>query len=108
MVWFGGALQVSDTVISKYCTQTDLAATLLTQMGTDHSAYPWSRDIFNANASNGAFYVFNDGISHIDPQGLTVYDHQSKSMLLTGSPASEKEILCKAHLQHAYEDYLNK
>ncbi len=109
MVWFGGALAVRDTVISKHCSQTDLATTLLNQLDMDHTSYAWSRDILNPQSSDGSFYVFNEGIALIDSTGSTIYDHQSGHLLDSSAWAFvEKKALCKAHLQAAYADFLNK
>ncbi len=109
MLWFGGALNVKDTVVSRYCSQTDLASTLLGLTDMENHAFNWSRDIFNAQNQEGAFYVYNDGISFVDTDGVTIYDHQSGDLLEASTDSSREKIkLCKAHLQYAYQDYLNK
>ena len=109
MLWFGGALQVRDTVINRYCSQTDVARTLGLQLGFDVADYPWSRDIFASQYFDGAFYVFNQGISLIQPQGQLIYDAAGTRLLDSTDYANPTNIeLAKSHLQATYADYLNK
>ncbi len=109
MLWLGGALELKDTVITKYCSQTDLAKTLLNQINIDDDKYIWSRDIFDNGSKEGAFYVFNDGISFIDHQGITIYDYQSKAVMESSTKVSASRLaLTKSHLQTTYQDYLDK
>jgi phosphoglycerol transferase MdoB-like AlkP superfamily enzyme len=109
MLWFGGALQVKDTVVNRFCSQTDLVKTLNHQLGFRSYQYPWSRNIFAPNYFDGAFYVFNEGISLIQPQGQLIYDATGGHVLDSTAFATQDKIdLVKAHLQSTYGDYLNK
>ncbi|MDO5751306.1 MAG: LTA synthase family protein, partial [Rothia sp. (in: high G+C Gram-positive bacteria)] len=46
IIWTGGAVK-GHKVIDRLCNQSDLAATLLGQLGLDHSYFPLSRDVLS-------------------------------------------------------------
>lgn len=73
MLWTGGAVK-RPAVIDTYASQTDIAATLLAQMGIAHDDYPFSRDIFDPRLPKFGYYVFNDGFGVIDTDGATIFD----------------------------------
>lgn len=75
MIWTGGALRTSPLSVAEYASQSDLAATLLGQMGIGHSDFKFSRDIFDATLPKFGYYVFNDGFGIVDPHGATVWDN---------------------------------
>jgi len=109
MLWLGGALSLKDSIIVKTCSQTDVAKTLLSQTRMNSAPFEWSRDIFNSNSTSGAFYVFNEGVGYIKDHQQLVYDHPSGNLLQrTDNITDEEVVLLKAHLQVAYQDYLNK
>lgn len=109
MLWLGGALAVKDSIISKTCAQTDLPRTILTQLVLDHNEFLWSKDIFNPHTTSGAFYVFNEGIGFVDGDETVIYDHPSQHLLARTPGIDDSKItLAKAHLQFAYQDYLDK
>ena len=74
MIWTGGAI-IGPRQLTALCNQTDLAATLLAQMGIDHSAFTFSRNVTSTDYRRQmAFHTFNNGFSIIDSTGFTVYD----------------------------------
>jgi len=74
LLWIGGAVK-GPKVITKFCNQTDLAATLLTQMGIKHDEFTFSRDILDQSYTKPfAFHSYNNGFSIIDSTGFTAYD----------------------------------
>ena len=73
MLWTGGAVR-HPAVVDTYASQTDIAATLLTQMGIAHDDYLFSRDIFDPRLPKFGYYVFNNGFGVIDTDGATVFD----------------------------------
>jgi len=109
MLWLGGALKVQDIVISKTCSQTDIASTLLNQLKMDASQFVWSRDIFNQFTPSGSFYVYDEGVAYVDGSDQVIYDFPSNELISRTRSITDKEVeLCKAHLQLSYQDYLNK
>ncbi len=73
MAWTGGAVK-EPAVVETYASQCDLAATLLSQMGIDHSAFPFSKDIFNPAAPHYGYWSFNNGFGFIDAKGEVIFD----------------------------------
>ena len=73
MAWTGGAVK-EPAVVETYSSQCDLAATLLSQMGIDHSAFPFSKDIFNPAAPHYGYWSFNNGFGFIDAEGEVIFD----------------------------------
>lgn len=102
MVWIGGAVK-SPRVISQYCNQTDLAATLLGQMGLPHDAFTFSRDVLSPNYTRQfAFHCYNNGFSIADSTGFTVYDLTSQKTVKGQSTDAVR--LGKAILQTTSKD----
>ena len=78
MIWTGGAVK-SPRTVERLCTQSDLAATLLGQMGLPHGDFTFSRDIFSTNyARPFALHTHADGFAIITPAGFSTYDLQSQ------------------------------
>lgn len=86
MIWLGGALEAPRTS-EEYASQIDIAATLLGQMGIDHSDFAYSKDIFDARLPKFGYYTFNDGFGVVDAAGSVVYDCTSATVLDAGNPA---------------------
>ena len=131
MLWLGGALCVRDTVITRICGQTDLAATLLNQVKIDSKDFTWSRDVLNPDTPSGVFYTFNDGVGYIDDRGCLLYDHTGQTFFefqVSGfrfqvdttlirddeairSPSDADSLrisLARAYLQDVYRDFLKR
>lgn len=73
MLWLGGAISKA-CVVDNYCSQTDLAATLLSQLDIDHSHFTMSRNIFAPEAEQFGYYTFNNGFGVVNSSGATIYD----------------------------------
>lgn len=74
MIWLGGAVE-RPMVVGEYASQIDLCATLLGQMGLDHSDFDYSKDIFGvAPPRKFAYWTFNDGFGVADASGVVVFD----------------------------------
>ena len=105
MLWLGGAVK-QPMKIDKIMNQADLAATLLGQLGMDHSSFTFSRNVLGSDYTYPfAFYSFNNGFSFRDSTGVTVFDNNSESILLEEPAGSEQRInKGKAILQSVYDD----
>ncbi|MGI9543917.1 MAG: LTA synthase family protein [Cyclobacteriaceae bacterium] len=109
MLWLGGALQTTDTLVHQVASQTDLPATLLHQLNLGSQHYPWSRDIFHPQTKAFSPFVFNHGIGFIQKDGFYAYDQEGKVLLHRDPKVSNAAILAgKAHLQVLFQDYLDK
>jgi len=97
MVWVGGAIR-EPRIISTLCNQSDLAATLLAQLGLRHDEFAFSRDVLSEsythptavnNYSNAQWIV--DSTGHVgydfDGQRFTVDDCRDSQQLLRVSKA---------------------
>ena len=74
MLWVGGAVS-KPRRISHLCNQSDLAATLLGQLGLPHDEYTFSRDILSSNYHRPtASHTYNNGITIYDTTGFMAYD----------------------------------
>ncbi|MBQ9137078.1 MAG: LTA synthase family protein [Alistipes sp.] len=99
MLWLGGAVK-EPRVVDAYCSQSDLAATLLQQLGVDHSQFTLSRDIFAADYQSFGYYTFNNGFGVVDSLSTTIYDCTTESVI-TGEGGSQEQI-GKTMLQTTY------
>lgn len=105
MLWLGGAVKGAMKV-NKIMNQADLAATLLGQMGIDHSSFNFSRNVLGSDYKYPfAFYSYNNGFSFRDSTGVTVYDNDSKSVTIDYPSENLKRLdNGKAILQSVYDD----
>ncbi|MFA6769533.1 MAG: LTA synthase family protein, partial [Parabacteroides sp.] len=105
MLWIGGALK-SPAVITAFANQTDLAATLLGQLGLPHGGFTFSKDIFDRKVPKYAFYTYPNGFAFIDTTGVSVYDNEGNKILIEQPLAGSSERICKgkALLQTLYDD----
>lgn len=105
MLWLGGAVK-QPMKIDKLMNQADLAATLLGQLGLDHSSFAFSRNVLGSGYTYSfAFYSFNNGFSFRDSTGVTVFDNPSESILLDEpSGCADRVNKGKAILQSVYDD----
>jgi phosphoglycerol transferase MdoB-like AlkP superfamily enzyme len=109
LLLLGGALNVSDTVISKYGGQTDIAATLLTQMGLSTSDYKFSRNLLAADSLSYTYYNYHEGIGYVDDSCRIIYDLTSKHFINEKGPCNDiKRNRVKAILQNVWYDFANR
>ena len=81
MLWTGGAIR-GPRRIDTFCTQSDLAATLLSQLGISHDDYPFSRDIFSPlYVRPFAMHTHSDGFAVIDSTDFHAYDLNSQRVV---------------------------
>lgn len=105
MLWLGGALREGG-VVGQYASQSDVAATLLTELGIPCEEFRFSRDIFSPSTPKFGYWCFNDGFGVADQRGATLYDCTSDRVLEQSSSTSNDEHLKwgKTLLQSTYKD----
>lgn len=105
MVWTGGAV-ARHFEVGKTWSQSDIAATLLAQLGIDDGDFIFSRNVFNPLQQPMAFYTFNHGFGYLDASGATVWDRDTERALVTEGEegAGVREKRGKAILQTLMED----
>lgn len=104
-LWIGGAIK-APAVMDKYISQTDLAATLLSQLEINNDEFTFSKDFFGKDYTEFAYYTFNNGFGVIDSTGVTVYDNTVEVPLIEEPKTSSSIRLDKgkAILQTLYQD----
>ncbi len=105
MIWTGGAVE-APAVVDTYANQTDLAATLLSQLNIPHEDFTFSRDILTSGYPEYAFYTFPNGFGFIDSTGVSVYDNESDKPLTERPSEGSDQRLDKGKvlLQTLYDD----
>ena len=68
MLWLGGAVR-RPAVVETYGSQSDLAATLLAQLGIAHGDFLFSRDLFDPARPKFGYWCFNNGFGVADAGG---------------------------------------
>ena len=105
MIWIGGAVAVKDTVIHAICSQTDIAATLLSQLGIDCQKFIFSKDILSASPNNFAFFTFNEGFGFRSEKDDLIYNTVTNKYTRSVAGNSEIQQQAKAYLQLLYTDF---
>jgi phosphoglycerol transferase MdoB-like AlkP superfamily enzyme len=109
MLWLGGALQTDPFINSQTGSQTDLANTLLHQLGIYNKKFPFSKDLMNGETIPFAYYAFNNGFGFIKPEKKLVVDNISGKPLFQKGQYTQSDLEeGKAYLQYSFQDYLNK
>lgn len=105
MLWLGGAIK-QPMVIDKLMNQSDMAATLLAQLGISHKEFNFSRNVLGKNYKYPfAYYTYNNGFAFHDSTGTTLIDNNSgKTLIESPAPNERRTELGKAILQSSYDD----
>ncbi len=112
MLWIGGAVS-GHRVVTTLMNQSDMAATLLGQLGIGHADYTFSRDVFSTGYKYPfAFFTFKEGFGFADSTGHTVYDivgdkiseDSARSSRPDAAATARRLELGKAILQSFYDD----
>ena len=105
IIWTGGAVNGPMTV-DKIMSQTDLAATLLAQLGISHGDFEFSRNVLSADYRRPfAFYSFVNGFGMVDSTGVSVCDNVSGRVFYDVNPKGDasRVALGRAILQTLYD-----
>ena len=105
LIWIGGAVK-NRMIVSKTCSQVDLAATLLEQLNIDAASFRFSKDIFSDNYPEYAFYSYIDGFGLVQERDTAIYDCGANRVTY----ATDDNLIQagKAYLQLLYDDIANK
>lgn len=102
LLFVGGALKRTGNV-ETLISQSDIAATLLSQMNITHRQFPYSRNIFSSRYTSPCVYAtYPAGVMLTDERGFSMYDHQSGVFTSEADTLREKQL--KAILQDSYEN----
>jgi phosphoglycerol transferase MdoB-like AlkP superfamily enzyme len=105
MLWLGGAIK-EPMKVDKIMNQSDMAATLLAQLGMDHSMFPFSRNVLSSDyVYPFAFYSSGSVFAFRDSTGISAYDIKADCISYEEPSASSDRLMRgKAILQTAYDD----
>ena len=102
----GGAVR-EPRQIDKICNQTDLAATLLGQLGLPHEEFRLSRDVLSATYTHpSAVHTWQEGIYYKDDSGISVVNlltHPVSTFRESPHPSARRVNAAKALLQTSYK-----
>ena len=107
MIWTGGALRedVRGKQVEAIMSQTDLAATLLGQMGIKHDEYVFSHNVLGDYEYQFAFGSFNNGFVFRDSTGVTIYDNEAQKVAVESPSSSPSRLQYgRAILQTLYDE----
>ena len=106
MLWLGGAVR-QPAVVSRMMNQSDLAATLLAQLGLPVDKMTMSRNVLSPSYSTTppfAIHAFRNGINYFDTTEVTSYDCVSDQATgETTSPSEQQMQRLRAQLQFLYQ-----
>jgi phosphoglycerol transferase MdoB-like AlkP superfamily enzyme len=107
LLMIGGAVQ-KDSLITKFANQTDIANTLLAQLGRPNPAFTFSKDILSPSSKSFAVYFFNDGFGYVTPEQYFIYDNVGKQFLRTDGGGPEDLERSRSYEQILFTDYNSK
>ncbi len=103
LLLLGGAVS-QPMRIETLMSQTDIAATLLGQMGLPHDEFLFSRDVLaDTYIHPCALHTYNNGFIFRDPTGVTFYDNVSQKAI--DGHDLQREEKAKVILQTLYTDF---
>jgi phosphoglycerol transferase MdoB-like AlkP superfamily enzyme len=107
MLWLGGALNTHAIRVPVLAGQTDMAATLLSQLNVNSSTFTFSKNVFAKDVTPFATYIFQNGYGFVSPSGDDVYDFDLNDYLKQ-SADSVMKIRGKSYMQVLFDDFNNR
>ncbi len=105
----GGAVIPKDSLVTSYGSQTDLTATLLSQVGLDTQDFTFSKNLLDSTAVDFAFFDFSDGFGFVTPTNYEVYDNQMSQFIRRDDMSTAADTISgKAYLQKIAKDFHNR
>lgn len=104
MLWIGGAVR-EPRKMDILMNQSDIPATLLSQMGIRHDDYPWSRNVLSQTYTYPFVYCnYPAGMLFADSTGTSIYDIDGDAVMVEQPEDGGLRILrAKAILQTSYD-----
>lgn len=107
MLWIGGAVK-GPRRLHTLMNQSDIAATLLAQMGISHYGYPWSRNVFSPEYKPFVYCNYPTGFLYKDETGETLYDLSAQTPIPIGEPADEARLQKGLSILHSSYSLIQK
>ena len=104
LVMTGGALKLKG-INGTYASQIDIAATLLYQLGIDHSEYKFSKNILNPASPHFGYFTGPSFFGIVTPGNCLIYNCDANAVVSDDGTDKGKNIeRGKAFLQKLYDD----
>ncbi|MFP5081890.1 LTA synthase family protein [Pedobacter sp. JCM 36344] len=99
-------------VFDRVGSQSDLPATLLSQLALNTKEFRWSKNLLNPYVKSFAFFSWDDGMGFINNQQCVTFDNIGKVVLYNNKNGDEVKTattlkLAKSYLQVVYDAFLN-
>ncbi len=107
----GGALQPAarGRVVPLIGSQTDVAATLLRQLGLPAQQFVWSRDLLVPGARPWAYYCYTDGLGAVGPAGTVTFDNVGRRVTRRDATVPAEQLRWgQAMEQVSWADFLRR
>lgn len=109
ILFLGGAITKNGIENKKVGSQTDLAATLLGQVGYSTHNFIWSKNLLDSSVKQWSFFSFNNGFGYVEPGKTLVFDNVGKLLIEKSGEITDKELRKGRIIQQlTYQDYLDK
>ncbi|EOR94298.1 putative sulfatase [Arcticibacter svalbardensis MN12-7] len=113
LLFFGDVIkpEFRGVKINKVGNQTDIAATLLNQLGMDSNPYVWSKDLLHPKSPDFSFFNWDYGLGVINADQALSYETVGKSVIYKRNPGSKvgnEKLLRdgKACMQEVYQEFI--
>lgn len=114
LLFFGDALkpEFKGKVIDKIGNQTDIAATLLNQLGISHAQFKWSTNLSNTDTPGFSFYSYDNGFGFVTKEQTISFDNVSRKIIYRKNPdnlKADSTVLRhgKGYMQKVFQTFLD-
>jgi len=102
MLWLGGAINVSDSIVHTTAGQTDIVNTVLSQIDLPSNEFKFGKNIMDKAVTPFAVFIFNNGYGYLDGLNENVYDFDLGNYV---SKTGDAEDVGKGYMQMLFNDY---
>lgn len=113
MLFYGNVIDSAfrGSTVDRLGIQTNLASTLLCQLGLNSKDYHWSVNMFNPYAPEFAYVSYEEGLNWVRPVGAFNYEQKYDRTHFNTAPESMKDSIAdegKAFLQVLFQEYIDQ
>lgn len=98
-------------IIDRLGIQTNIAATLLCQLGLNTKQFHWSVNMFNPTAPEFAYTSYDEGFNWVRPVGVISYEQRFNLTHFNTAPEPMKDSIAeegKAYMQVLFQEYMDQ
>ncbi len=106
MLWTGGAIDCEPFVYDRTIDQSDISASLLSQLNIEHKDFIFSEDVFSKYMPN-AFFAYNHGYGLVKGKKWVIFDTNTKNIIYRGNNSESLDNYVKCYAQKLSEYYKN-